>query len=168
MSNALPKPDRSRPTRAAIPLLFLIGRVPFFSGLLGLDPALRLSHAAVCAATELSVRCSQDLFDLRTTSVLRPDRRGEPVVTASPFSPSLAFPHNNSADAALSTGVYTAAMTDPLSPEVEPLIPRLDKAQAADNRLDQVREFLLSERRPAKLDDGGFEALVRFATRFFL
>ena len=35
----------------------------------------------VCAATELSVRCSQDLSDLQTTSVLRPDRRGEPVVT---------------------------------------------------------------------------------------
>ena len=47
-----------------------------------LIPALRLSRAAVCAATELSVRCSQDPSDLRTTSVLRPDRRGEPVVTA--------------------------------------------------------------------------------------
>ena len=46
-----------------------------------LIPALRLSCAAVCAATELSVRCSQDLFDLRTPSVLHPDRRGEPVVT---------------------------------------------------------------------------------------
>ena len=38
VSNALPEPDRSRPTRAAIPLLFPIGRVPFFSGLLGLVP----------------------------------------------------------------------------------------------------------------------------------
>ena len=38
MSNALPEPDRSCPTRTAIPLLFPIGRVPFFSGLLGLDP----------------------------------------------------------------------------------------------------------------------------------
>ena len=46
-----------------------------------LIPALRLSRAAVCAATELSVCCSQDLSDLRTVSVLRPDRRGEPVVT---------------------------------------------------------------------------------------
>ena len=46
-----------------------------------LFPALRLSRAAVCAATKLSVRCSQDLFNFRTTSVLRPDRRGEPVVT---------------------------------------------------------------------------------------
>ena len=43
--------------------------------------ALRLSHAVVCAATELSVRCSQDLFDLRTPSVLCPNRQGEPVVT---------------------------------------------------------------------------------------
>ena len=88
--------------------------------------------------------------------------------SVSPFSPSLALPHNNSADAAPSTGVYTAAMTDPLSPQVEPLIPRSDKAQAADSRLNQVRKFLLSERHPAKLDDGGFEALIRFATHFFL
>ena len=61
-----------------------------------------------------------------------------------------------------------AATTDPLSSEVEPLIPRSDKAQAADNCLDQVCKFLLSEHRPAKLDDGGFEALVCFAMRFFL
>ena len=33
------------------------------------------------AATELSVRCSQDPSDLRTFSVLCPDRRGELVVT---------------------------------------------------------------------------------------
>ena len=46
-----------------------------------LFPALRLSRAVVCAATELSVCCSQDLSDLRTTSVLHPDRRGELVVT---------------------------------------------------------------------------------------
>ena len=46
-----------------------------------LFPALRLSHAAVCAATKLLVCCSQDLSDLRTTSVLHPDWRGEPVVT---------------------------------------------------------------------------------------
>ena len=48
-----------------------------------LIPALRLSRAAVCAATELSVCCSQDSSDLRITSVLCPDRRGEPVVTSS-------------------------------------------------------------------------------------
>ena len=88
--------------------------------------------------------------------------------SVSPFSPSLALPHNNSADAAPSTGVYTAAMTDPPLPQVEPLIPRSNKAQAADSCLDQVHKFLLSEHRPAKLDDGGFEALIRFATRFFL
>ena len=46
-----------------------------------LSPALRLSRTAVCAATELSVHCSQDPSDLRTISVLRPDRQGEPVVT---------------------------------------------------------------------------------------
>ena len=46
-----------------------------------LFPALWLSRTVVCAATELSVCCSQDLFDLRTISVLRPDRRGELVVT---------------------------------------------------------------------------------------
>ena len=46
-----------------------------------LFPALRLSCAVVCAATELLVRCSQDPSDLRTASVLRPNRRGEPVVT---------------------------------------------------------------------------------------
>ena len=68
-----------------------------------LIPALRLSRTAVCAATELSVRCSQDLSDLRTPSVLRPNRRGEPVVTlrswCRPSMPSLwmlvgyGFPH---------------------------------------------------------------------------
>ena len=62
-----------------------------------LIPALRLSRAAVCAATELSVRCSQDLSDLRTVSVLRPDRRGEPVVThvrsASRSLPVARHPH---------------------------------------------------------------------------
>ena len=46
-----------------------------------LFPALRLSRAAVCAATELLVHCCQDLSDLRTASVLRPDQRGGPVVT---------------------------------------------------------------------------------------
>ena len=46
-----------------------------------LFPALQLSRTAVCAATELSVRCCQDLSNLQTTSVLRPDRRGELVVT---------------------------------------------------------------------------------------
>ena len=55
-----------------------------------LFPALRLSCAAVCAATELSVRCSQDPSDLRTVSVLRPDWRGEPVITQSFWSESLA------------------------------------------------------------------------------
>ena len=35
----------------------------------------------MCAATELSVRCSQDLSNLQIPSVLHPDRRGEPVVT---------------------------------------------------------------------------------------
>ena len=57
-----------------------------------LSPALRLSRAAVCAATELSVRCSQDLFDLGTPSVLRPDWRGEPVVTiGTATGPQMAF-----------------------------------------------------------------------------
>ena len=50
-----------------------------------LSPALWLSCTAVCAATELSVCCCQDLSDLRTTSVLCPDRRGEPVVTLGQF-----------------------------------------------------------------------------------
>ena len=57
------------------------GASPSSRACLVLFPAFQLSHAAVCAATELSVRCSQDLFDLRTPSVLRPDRQGEPVVT---------------------------------------------------------------------------------------
>ena len=57
------------------------GVSPSSRACLVLFPALQLSRAAVCTATELSVRCSQDLFDLRTPSVLRPDRRGEPVVT---------------------------------------------------------------------------------------
>ena len=57
------------------------GTSPSFWAFSVLFPALRLSRAAVCAATELSVRCSQDLFNLRTISVLCPNRRGEPVVT---------------------------------------------------------------------------------------
>ena len=57
------------------------GASPSSQACLVLFPALRLSRAAVCAATELSVRCSQDLFNLRTPFVLRPDRRGELVVT---------------------------------------------------------------------------------------
>ena len=46
-----------------------------------LFPVLQLSCAAVCAATKLLVCCSQDLSNLRTPPVLRPNRRGEPVVT---------------------------------------------------------------------------------------
>ena len=57
------------------------GASPSSRACLVLIPALRLSRAAVCAATERSVCCSQDLSDLRTVSVLSPDRRGEPVVT---------------------------------------------------------------------------------------
>ena len=57
------------------------GASPSSQVCLVLFPALRLSRAAVCAATKLSVCCSQDLSDLRTPSVLRPDRQGEPVVT---------------------------------------------------------------------------------------
>ena len=54
-----------------------------------LSPALQLSRAAVCTATELSVCCSQDPSDLRTFSVLRPDWRGEPVVTDVYVLPSI-------------------------------------------------------------------------------
>ena len=62
MSNALPKPDRSRPTRAAIPLLFLIGRVPFFSGLLGLDPcASAFPHSGVRSHRTLGALQSRSL-----------------------------------------------------------------------------------------------------------
>ena len=46
-----------------------------------LFPALWLSRTAVCAATELSVHCSQDPSDLQTISVPSPNWRGEPVVT---------------------------------------------------------------------------------------
>ena len=46
-----------------------------------LFPVLQLSRTAVCAATKLSVRCSQDPSDLRTFSVLYPDWQGELVVT---------------------------------------------------------------------------------------
>ena len=51
-----------------------------------LFPVLRLSRAAVCAATKLSVHCSQDPSNLRTASVLHPDRRGELVITGSPLA----------------------------------------------------------------------------------
>ena len=58
-----------------------LGASPSSRICLVLFPALWLSRTAVCTATELLVCCSQDLFDLQTTSVLRPDRRGEPVIT---------------------------------------------------------------------------------------
>ena len=61
-----------------------LGASPSSRVCLVLFPALRLSRTAVCAAIELSVCCSQDPFDLRTPSVLRPDRQGEPVVTNAP------------------------------------------------------------------------------------
>ena len=56
VSNALPEPNRSRPTRTAIPLLFPIGRIPFFSGLLGLVPcALAFPHSGVHSHQTLGV-----------------------------------------------------------------------------------------------------------------
>ena len=58
-----------------------------------LFPALRLSCAAVCAATKFLVHCSQDLSDLRTTSVLCPNWRGELVVTACHISKPIFFNH---------------------------------------------------------------------------
>ena len=66
MSNALPEPDRSRPTWTAIPLLFPIGRVPFFSGLLGLVP---------CASAFLhsGVRSHQTLGALQSRSLQPPN-----------------------------------------------------------------------------------------------
>ena len=61
VSNVLPEPNRSRPTRAAIPLLFPIGHVPFFSGLLGLVPC---TSAFPCS----SVRSHQTLSVLQSRS----------------------------------------------------------------------------------------------------
>ena len=67
-----PNPTEVAHTQAAIPLLFLIGHVPFFSGLLSLVPCtLAFLHSSVCSH-EPSVCYSQDLSDLQTVSVLFP------------------------------------------------------------------------------------------------
>ena len=72
------------------------GASPSSRDCLVLIPVLWLSRAAVCAATKLLVCCSQDLFNLRTPSVFRPDQRGEPVVTLWPYTvlrPPMAYSH---------------------------------------------------------------------------
>ena len=66
MSNALPEPDRSRLTWTAVPLLFLIGRVPFFSGLLGLVPC-------TLAFLRSGVRSHQTLGALQSRSLRPPN-----------------------------------------------------------------------------------------------
>ena len=77
----MPEPNRSHPTQTAIPLLFPIGHVPFFSGLLGLVPcASAFPCSGVRSHRTLGALQSRS-SDLRMFSVLRPDRRGEPVVT---------------------------------------------------------------------------------------
>ena len=77
VSNALPEPDRSRPTRTAIPLLFPIGCVPFFSGLLGLDPcASAFPRSGVRSHRTLGVLQSRSLRPLNPLcSPSRPARR---------------------------------------------------------------------------------------------
>ena len=66
VSNTLPEPDRSRPTRTAIPLLFPIGHIPFFSGLLGLVPC---TSAFPCS----SVRSHRTLGALQSRSLQPPN-----------------------------------------------------------------------------------------------
>ena len=66
VSIALPEPDRSRPTRTAITLLFPIGRVPFFSGLLGPDPC-------ASAFPRSGVRSHQTLGALQSRSLRPPN-----------------------------------------------------------------------------------------------
>ena len=74
MSNALPEPDRSCPTRTAIPLLFPIGRVPFFSGLLGLVPcASAFPRSGVRSHRTLGVRSHRTLGVLQSTSLRPPN-----------------------------------------------------------------------------------------------
>ena len=77
MSNALPEPDRSRLTQTAIPLLFPIGHIPFFSGLLGLVPcALAFSRSGVHSHQTLGALLSRSLRPLNhLCSVFRPARR---------------------------------------------------------------------------------------------
>ena len=77
MSNALPEPDRSHPTRTAILLLFPIGHVPFFSGLLGLDPcASAFPRSGVRSHRTLSALQSRSLRPLNhLCSPSRPARR---------------------------------------------------------------------------------------------
>ena len=64
VSNALPEPDRSHlhlgSYTSAVPDRTCS---PSSQACLVLLPVLQLFHAAVCAATKLSVRCSQDLHD---------------------------------------------------------------------------------------------------------
>ena len=78
----MPEPDRSRPTWTAIPLLFLIGHVPFFSGLLGLDPC-------TSAFPRSGVRSHRTLGALQSRS-LRP-----PNPLCSPSRPVRRTSHNN-------------------------------------------------------------------------
>ena len=67
MSNALPEPDRSHPTRTATPLLFPIRRIPFFSGLLSLVPC---ALAFPCSG----VHSHQTLGALQSRSFRPPNR----------------------------------------------------------------------------------------------
>jgi len=90
-----------------------------------------------------------------------------------PVSSSLSFfsviQGSQSADEpSTSTDVALASQAGSPSFQVEPTIPRSDKARATDERLDRVREFLESESRQHALNDQEFEALVHSATRFFL
>ena len=43
-----------------------------------------------------------------------------------------------------------------------------DKVRTMDERLERVRELIVSESRPHALNDQEFEALIRFAMRFFV
>ena len=77
VSNVLPEPNRSCPTRTAILLLFPIGRVSFFSGLLGLVPCTSaFPRSGVRSHRTLGVLLSRSLRPPnRPCSPSRPARR---------------------------------------------------------------------------------------------
>ncbi|KAL5523329.1 hypothetical protein ACEPAF_1596 [Sanghuangporus sanghuang] len=47
------------------------------------------------------------------------------------------------------------------------LFPSSEKANPKDARLDDVKSFLIGQKRPDQLDDRGYAALIRYAANFF-
>lgn len=67
-----------------------------------------------------------------------------------------------------STGIQAPDPIEPPPSEAEPHIPRLEKAHTMDERLEQVRELLMSESHLQALNNQEFEALIHLAMRYFV